>query len=85
MCFVSSLKITVLGVPPVVQWVKNHDIVSVRMPVQSLASFSGLRIWHCVAASCCVGRRCGLDPVLLWLRNRTVAVALIGPIAQELP
>ena len=69
MCFVSSLKITVLGVPPVVQWVKNHDIVSVRMPVQSLASFSGLRIWYC--------HRFGSDPVLLRLWCRLAAAAWI--------
>ena len=33
--------------------------------VQSLASLSGLRIG--LAMSCGVGRRCGSDPVLLWL------------------
>ena len=35
-----------VGVPVVAQQVKNQ-IVSVRMQVQSLASLSGLRIWHC--------------------------------------
>ena len=29
--------------------------------------------------SCCVGRRHGLDPALLWLWCRPAAVALIGP------
>ena len=33
--------------------------------------------------SCGVGRRCGSDPVLLWLWQE--AVALIGPLAWELP
>ena len=30
-----------------------------------------------------VGRRCGLDPELLWLWRRRVAAALIGPLAWE--
>ena len=38
-----------------------------------------------VAVSCGVGRRCGLDPVWLWLWCRPVAVALIGPLAWEPP
>ena len=32
-----------------------------------------------------VGRRYGLDPVLLWLWYRLAAVAPIGPLAWELP
>ena len=35
--------------------------------------------------SCGVGRRCGLDPVLLWLWLWPAAVALIGPLAWEPP
>ena len=35
--------------------------------------------------SCGVGRRCGLDPALLWLWRRLAAVAPIGPVAWELP
>ena len=35
--------------------------------------------------SCGVGRRCGLDPVLLWLWCRPVATAPIGPLAWEPP
>ena len=35
--------------------------------------------------SCGVGRRRGLDPKLLWLWYRPVAVALIGPLAWEPP
>ena len=42
---------------------------------------SGLRI--CVAMGCGIGHRCGLD--LAWLRCRLAAVALIGPLAWELP
>ena len=34
---------------------------------------------------CGVGRRCGLDPMLLWLWCRPVAMALIGPSAWEPP
>ena len=35
--------------------------------------------------SCGVGRRCSLDPVLLWLRCRPAAVTPIRPLAWELP
>ena len=35
--------------------------------------------------SCGVGRRCGLDPVLLWLWCRSAAVAPIRPLAWKLP
>ena len=35
--------------------------------------------------SCGVGRRFGLDPVLLWLRHRLAAVAPIRPLAWEPP
>ena len=38
-----------------------------------------------VAVSYGVGRRRGSDPVLLWLWCRPAAVALIGPLAWELP
>jgi len=34
---------------------------------------------------CGVGRRCGSDPVLLWLWCRPVATALIRPLAWEPP
>ena len=52
-----------------------------RIWVRSLASLSGLRIWHC----CGAGHRRGSDPVLLWLWHRSAASALIQPLAQELP
>ena len=35
--------------------------------------------------SCGVGQRCGLDPALLWLWCRPVAVAPIWPLTWELP
>ena len=35
--------------------------------------------------SCAVGRRCGSDPVLLWLWCRSAAVAPIGLLAWEPP
>ena len=34
--------------------------------------------------SCGVGRRCGLDPTLLWLWYRPAAIAPIQPLAWEL-
>ena len=38
-----------------------------------------------MAMICGVGRRQGLDPVLLWLWHRLAATALIGPLAWEPP
>ena len=35
--------------------------------------------------SCGVGCRLGSDPALLWLWCRLAAVALLGPLAWELP
>ena len=35
--------------------------------------------------SCSVGHRCSLDSLLLWLWLRPAAVALIQPLARELP
>ena len=52
------------------------------MWVQSLASFSGLRIQHC--HELWVGHRCDWDTVLLWLWRRLAAVAPIQPLAWEL-
>jgi len=54
----------------------------VRMRVQSLASLSGLRIWFCHKLWC--SRRYGLNPELLWLWHRLVAIAPIWPLAWEL-
>ena len=35
--------------------------------------------------NCGVVRRCGSDPVLLWLWRRLVAAALVGSLAWEPP
>ena len=70
------------GVPIVVQW-KRIQLGTMRWWVQSLASLSGLRIWHSV--SCGVGRRHGSDLTLLWLWYGPVAAALIKPLAWEPP
>ena len=35
--------------------------------------------------SCGVGCICGSDPALLWLWRRPATIALIGPLAWELP
>ena len=50
-------------------------LVSTRMHVWSLASLSGLRIWGCRE----------LDPMLLWLWCRPVAIAPIRPLPWEFP
>ena len=50
---------------------------------KSLDLLSGLRI--VLATSCGIDYRGGLDPVLLCLWHRPVAVALIQPLAWELP
>ena len=62
---------------------KRTQLVSMRMQVQSLAFLSGLRIQCCHKQWC--GARCSLDPTLLWLWCRPASVALIGPLAWELP
>ena len=49
---------------------------------------SGLAQWvkgSGVAVSCALDCRCGSDPTLLWLWRRLAAVALIQPLAWELP
>ena len=38
-----------------------------------------------VTVSCGVGHRRGLDPALLWVGSRLAALALIRPVAWELP
>ena len=54
-----------------------------RLRVPSLALLSGLRTRCHVSRG--VGRRCGSDPVLLWLWCRPAATAPIGPLAWEPP
>ena len=57
------------------------QLASMRTQVQSLASFSRLRIWH--FESCGAGHRYGSDMVLLWLWHRPAATAPIQPLAWE--
>ena len=65
------------------QWLtnptRNHE---------AAGSVPGLVQWvkgSGVAMSCGVGRRLGLDPMLLWLWRRLVATALIQPLVWEPP
>jgi len=51
---------------------------------EDMGSTPGLTQWV-KAASCAVGRRCGLDLELLWLWRRPAATALIRPLAWDLP
>ena len=71
-----------VGVPVVVQQ-KRIRLVSVKMRVWSLALLSGSGTQYCV--SCGVGRRRGSELTLLWLWCRPADVALIQPVAWELP
>ena len=59
-----------VGVPVVVQWLKNPTSICGRTRVRSLASLSGLRIWHC---------REPWYKSQMWPRSRVAALAsLIG-------
>ena len=63
---------------------KRNQQGTMKLWVQSLASLSGLRIWHCHELWC--GSQMWLsDPALLWLWCRLAAVALIRPLAWEPP
>ena len=72
----------IFGVPAMAQQ-KQIRLGTMRLQVQSLALLSELRIWHYHEYG--VGRRCGLDPALLWLWCRPVATTPIRPIAWEPP
>ena len=69
------------GVPVVVQQIQIQ-LVSMRTQVPSLASLSGLRIWHWRELWCRF--QTWLDSALLWLLCRPAATALISPLAWEL-
>ena len=56
---------------------------SVHVDVGLILGFAQWVQW--VATSCGVCCRCGLDLALLWLWHRLAALALIGPLAWELP
>ena len=81
----SALKNILKNNVPVMAQRKQIWLGTVRFRVWSLASLSGLRIWHCREGSCGVGCRCGSDLVLLWLWHRLAATAPIRPLAWEPP
>jgi len=56
--------------------VVNESDGTMRLRVRSLASLSGLRIWHCCELWC---------RLQTWLWYRLAATALIGPLAWEPP
>ena len=73
MCFGSSRRGTVVT-----------NLTSIHEDLGSIPVLSHwLRIQHCHELR--VGRRCGLDPTLLWLWHRPAPVALIQTLAWELP
>ena len=58
---------------------RNHEVAD------SISDFAQWVGESSIAMSCGVGRRRGLDLVLLWLWHRPAAKAPIGPLAWELP
>ena len=54
--------------PIVAQWLTN--LRTMRLPIWSLASLSGLRIQHCRVLWCRLQTWLGSDPELLWLWHR---------------
>ena len=62
---------------------KQIRLGTMGLRVRSLASLSGLSIWHCCELWC--RSRCSLDLALLWLCCRPAATAPIKPLAWEPP
>ena len=65
---------------------KRIQLVTMRFQVQSLASLSGLRIWHCPELWCRSdsAQILSSDPKWLWLWCRPAAAVPIRPLAWEL-
>ena len=53
--------------------------------VGAIPGFISVSRGSSIAMSQGVGHRCGSDPMLLWLWCGPAAIALIGPLAWELP
>ena len=62
---------------------KRISLGTMRLQLQSLASLSGLRIWHYHELRYRSQTR--FRSALLWLWHRPAAVAPIGPLAWEPP
>ena len=84
------LKVEGLGVPVVAQRVKNltsKTKTKAKTQTKTKTCILGLLAqWvkgSSVAMSCGIGHRCHSDPMWLW--RRLAAVALIWPLAWELP
>ena len=81
-----ALKIVILWEFPL--WISSYtNPTSIHEDADSipgsLASLSGLRIWHC--QELCIGQRLGSYPALLGLWHRPAAVAPTWPLAWEFP
>ena len=66
-----------IGVPVVAQWVKNPTSIH-----EDVGWIPGLVPW--VKDPVRVGRRCGLDPLLLWLRCKPAATTPVQSLAWAL-
>ena len=62
-------------------WRSRIQLGTMRLRVRSLASLTGLMIWHC--CELWVGCRCSSDLALLW--QRPAAAAPMRPLAWEPP